>query len=552
MSSCGDAAPTGTRRSRARLLALLTAGACLAGAPSATAQEAPTTGYTIERAKAALAAGEVTSVQLTRAYLERIDRYEPFYNAFTTMNPDALREAADADAARAAGRPLGPLAGIPVAVKDAVDVAGLPTTAGWWGFTRARGVELIPSRDAPLVARLRDAGAVIIGKTNLPVFANSGSNANDSWAGPTFNALDRRWAPGGSSTGSATAVAAGFAAAAIAEETGGSIQNPAVAQSLVGVKTTFGLVPTTGVVPLAGQTRDVVGPLAQTVTDAATMLDALAGPTPEDPKTRAGRGKLPRGGYAASLSATALDGARIGLYGPGWRRDAPLSATTARRYRAAVTTLRAQGATTVDDPFAGSGFNRLARADGGYDSRGSEALPHEIDSYLRRLGPRAEVRSLRQLVGTLRYDPLGPRGPLWYYASLEGYRASRRNPQRAVDLSAFNRLRARYRRLFDRVMDRADLDALVFPQGTEEIGRLYGGGVSATTVSEINIAGLPGVVVPAGTHPSGKPFAVIFVGRAWSEARLLSLAYDYEQAAPGRVLPRTLATTPGPRPPRQG
>lgn len=551
MSSRSEAAPAGVVRSRARLLALLTAGACAMGAPAATAQE-PTTAFTIEQAKAALAAGEVTSVDLTRAYLERIDRYEPFYNAFTTMNPEALREAAAADAARAAGRPLGPLAGIPVAVKDAVDVAGLPTTAGWWGFSRARGVELIPSRDAPLVARLRDAGAVIVGKTNLPTFANSGSNANDSWAGPTFNALDRRWAPGGSSTGSATAVAAGFAAAAIAEETGGSIQNPAVAQSLVGIKTTFGLVPTTGVVPLAGQTRDVVGPLAQTVTDAATMLDALAGPTPADPKTSAGRGKLPSGGYAANLSASALDGARIGLYGSGWRRDAPLSATTARRYGAAVRTLRAQGATTVADPFSGSAFNTLARADGGYDARGSEALPYEIDSYLRGLGPSARVHSLRQLVSTLRFDPLGPRGPLWYYATLDGYRASRQHPRRPVDLSSFNRLRARYLQLFNGVMDRARLDALVFPQGTEEIGSLYGGGVSATTVSEINIAGLPGVVVPAGTYPNGKPFALIFVGRKWSEARLLSLAYDYEQAAPGRVVPRTLATTPGPRPPRRG
>lgn len=538
---------------KAVALAIAAAAVCaidVQASEAATPAPAPTS-FTIAQAKAALADGQYTSVQLTQAYLARIDKYEPFYNAFTTMNPAALREAGAVDADRAAGKPLGALAGVPIVVKDSVDVAGLPTTAGWSGFSvRSGGVSLIPSHDAPVVARLRAAGAVILGKTNLPTFANSGDNANDSWAGPTYSALDRRWAPGGSSTGSATSVAGDFAAAGVAEETGGSIQNPSASQSLVGVKTTFGLVPTTGLVPLAGPTRDVVGPLAKTVEDAATMLDAMAGYTPADPKTAGARGKLPQGGYAAGFSTTALNGKRIGLYGPGWRKSGALDAPTAKLYGAAVKTLRGRGATTVADPFRGSAFAAIARADGGYDARGSESLPHDLDAYLRQLGPNAQVHSLAQLVKALRSDPLGPSGPLGYYANLKGFRASHKHPAAPVDLSAFNRVRAKYVRTFDRVMDSQRLDALVFPQETAAIGSLYGGGVSSTTVSEINIAGLPAVILPAGAYPDGKPFALIFIGRKWSEAQLLSLAYDYEHAAPGRIVPKALATTPGPKPPR--
>jgi Asp-tRNA(Asn)/Glu-tRNA(Gln) amidotransferase A subunit family amidase len=522
----------------------LRAEAGLAGTP------ADPTSYTIAQAQAALAQGQITSVALTNAYLARITTYEPFYNAFTNMNPDALKEAGAVDAARAAGKPLGPLAGVPIVVKDSVDIAGLPTTAGWKGFSAASGgVDLIPARDAPLVARLRAAGAVILGKTNLPVFANSGANANDSWAGPTYNALDRGWAPGGSSTGTATSVAAGFAAAGIAEETGGSIQNPAAAQSLVGVKTTFGLVPTTGLVPLAGPTRDVVGPLAKTVQDAATMLDVLAGYTPQDAKTKAARGKVPAGGYAAGLSAASLKGARVGLYGPGWRKDGTLSAPTKKLYDARVKTLVARGATTVRDPFRGSGFAGLAKAEGGYDPRGSESLPHDLNAYLKGLGPQAAVHSLAQLVEKVKIDPFGKDQTLAYYASLPGFKESLEHPDAPVDLSSFERVKARYLRVFNRVMTRRHLDVLVYPQGTAEIGKLYGGDVSSTTVSEINIAGLPAVIVPAGAYADGKPFSLVFVGRQWSEAKLLSYAYDYEQAAPGRVVPTTLATTPGPKAP---
>jgi Asp-tRNA(Asn)/Glu-tRNA(Gln) amidotransferase A subunit family amidase len=232
---------------------------------------------TVDEAESSMSAKRFTSHQLTEAFLGRISTFNPTYHAVIPLNPDALAEADAQDRLRAAGQPLGPLSGIPVVVKDTMDMAGLPTTAGWAVLCkRAGGIDLIPERDSPVVARLRAAGAVILGKTNVPVFSVSGDNTKDSWAGSTLNAAAPDRMPGASSAGTATAVAASFAVLGLGEETGGSIQNPAAAQALVGVKPTFGLVPNVGVVPLGGSTRDVVGPLARTVKDAAITLGVLA------------------------------------------------------------------------------------------------------------------------------------------------------------------------------------------------------------------------------------------------------------------------------------
>jgi amidase len=253
--------------------------------------------------------GRFTAQELVQAYLDHIARYEPTYNAFTFLNEHALAQAQEFDRRRKGGKPLGPLAGVPVVIKESMDVVGFPSTAGWALMSsQAGGVDLFPAQNATVVQRLLDAGAIVIGKTNIPAFSDDGTRANSSWAGPTYNAVDRTLAPGASSSGTATAVAAGFAPVGLAEETGGSIQNPAGAQSLVGVKPTFGLVPTSGVVPLAASTRDVVGPIARTVRDAALVLDAIAGYSPEDPKTAAAVGQPPASGYTSHLRKSALRG----------------------------------------------------------------------------------------------------------------------------------------------------------------------------------------------------------------------------------------------------
>lgn len=521
----------------------------LALAGAAGAQEIDVAELTIAEIQQGFADGTWTSESLTAAYLARIEQYEPYYNAFTFMNPDALEEARAIDARRAAGEELGPLAGIPVVVKEAMDYAGFPSTAGWSLLSsEAGGIDLIPETNAPVVARLIAAGAIILGKTNIPVFSDDGTRANSSWAGPTYNAVDRDIAPGASSSGTATAISASFAVVGLAEETGGSIQNPAGAQSLVSVKPTFALVPNAGVVPLAGSTRDVVGPHARTVTDAAILLDVLAGYTPEDPKTVAAIGNIPAGGYTALLDAAALDGARVGLYGPGWR-DEPLSDEAAALYEGAIAELEALGAIVVEDPFAGSDFASIALPGGGYDPRGTESLAYDFELYLRRLGPSAAADSVAELQALLEVDPLSDDGPLgWYAGALPVLAESRENPTAVPDLSEFASVREAYLSSFTAVMEEHDLDVLIFPQMSATLPEVHGSGSHpSTTVSEINISGVPGVTVPAGQFESGAPFSLIFVGPMWSEAELLGYAYAYEQATHHRIVPE-LVNEPYPVP----
>ncbi len=481
-----------------------------------------------------------TAKELVKAYLKHIERYEPAYNAFTFMNSLALAQAREVDRRRKAGEALGPLAGVPIVIKESMDVVGFPSTAGWAPLSsQLGGIDLVPAQNATVVQRLIDAGAIIIGKTNIPAFSDDGTRANSSWDGPTYNAIDRSLAPGASSSGTATAVAAGFAPAGLAEETGGSIQNPAGAQSLVGIKPTFGLVPTSGVVPLAGSTRDVVGPIARTVRDAALILDAIAGYSPEDPKTLASAGHIPPDGYTSQLSETALQGKRVGLYGPGWRSLA-LSEETQVLYENAIAELVAQGAVVVEDAFGGSGFAELALPDEPYDYRGTESAAYDFTQYLRRLGIPS-IEALRQLIGVSPFDEDQPLR--WYVEVLPALAASLQDPSVPPALDEFFDLKGAYLAIFNQVMAAHNLDALVFPQTTEAIPALFSGDfISETTVSAINIAGLPAVTVPGGQYRNNAPFSLIFVGPLWSEAELLGLAHDYEQATQHRIVPKLVTS----------
>ncbi|WP_347904201.1 amidase [Pseudomonas purpurea] len=506
---------------------------------------------TVAEIEKAFESGAYTSEQLTTIFLARIERFNPHYNAFTAMNSKALDEARDVDRRRKAGEKLGPLAGVPVVVKDTMDMAGLPSTAGYAPLSsRAGGFDLIPERDSAVVQRLRAAGAIILAKTNVPVFSGSPANANDSWAGVTYNALNRSWSPGGSSAGTGTAVAANFAVVGLAEETGGSIQNPAGAQSVVGIKPTFGLVPNSGVIPQAGSTRDVIGPIARNVRDAAITLDVLAGYTLEDPKTTAAFGNIPPGGYTAGLKTGALKGKRIGLLGPGWSTTfGHLPPVTKVEYQKAIAQIESLGASVVADPFAGSCFVDLAPADGSYDPRGSDAHAYDLDLYLKNLGNSAAVHSLDELHVKMGMNLFEKGGPLDYYTEqLPVLGQSYKTPAIAPDLSDFAHLREDYLRVFNHVMDENNLDALVFPQMVEPLGDVYESFIDSTTSSPINISGVPGVVVPSGAYPGGQPFSLIFVGRLWSEGQLLAYAFDYEQTVKGRLVPAPLETTPGPKP----
>ena len=496
-------------------------------------------GLTARDVAEGLAGGEFTSVDLVRSFRERISVYEPYYNAFTFFNADALADAAALDAEYEANGPRSPLHGVPIVIKEAMDVKGLPSTVGWAPLARpAGGVELIPETDAPLVKRLREAGAVILGKTNIPAFSFSGTDATSSWDGDTFNAFDRTIAPGASSAGTATAVAGSFAVLGMAEETGGSIQNPAAAQGLVGVKPTFALIANAGVAPLAANTRDVVGPHAKTVYDAAVTLDALAGYDIEDPKTIVSVGKVPEGGYTSELSTTALAGKRFGTFGQGWK-DVTLTPETQALYDRSIDELEAQGATFVADPFAGTNFKGLIAA----TPNGFEATAYEFDQFLARLGPSNPINSVEELLEATGRNPFDPGEPLAFIGSI--FPDAVANPTDPPDLAGFFEARTALLDAFADVMEANDLDGLIFPQMSKPTPDLAGDEqIGATTVSEINLLGTPGVTVPAGFFEDGSPFGLIFLGEQFSEAELLGYAFDYEQATMYRADPQLIPLPP--------
>jgi len=496
--------------------------------PASASAEVDVVGLGIADIEAGLASGEFTSEDLVDAYLARIKLYEPTYNAFTSLIPGVYARARALDAEYANKGPRSPLHGVPIALKDAIDMAGLPTTAGYAGWASSvGGIDLIPATDAPVTARLEAAGAIIIGKSNLPAFAADGTRANSSFDGPTYNAYSLTIAPGASSSGSATATAASFAAAGIAEETGGSIQNPAGAQALVGIKPTFGLVPNVGVVPLAGSTRDVIGPVAKTVLDAALLLDVLAGPSDEDPKTAVAAGKIPDGGYAAALDEESLAGARIGLFGPSFK-DVELTPETEALYAIAVAALVAEGAVVVPDAFAGSGFATTPQP------QGFEAIAYDFEQYFRRLGPDAAITSVVQ---SGLFAPDGFFGPFLPFLGLPP--DALENLDVPPDLSAFFAGRAELQAVFEGVMAQHDLDAFFFPQMAAPLPQLFSEDPYVnTTVSEINVLGTPGVNLSGGFYADGSPFSVQFLGEEFSEAKLLSLAYDFEIATQYRTEPK--------------
>jgi len=511
------------------------ASACAAAGSAAPPPRGPTVDVvelTSEQIQAGLASGQFTSVDLTRAFLDRMALYEDRYNAMISINPDALAIAAALDREYQETGPRGPLHGVPIVIKDNFDYGGMVTTAGFSGFSAAEGgVDMIPDDDAAAVERMRDAGAIVLGKTNMPDFAGHGTRTNSSVAGVTLNPYNVEKAPGGSSGGTATAVNASFAVLGLGTETGGSIQNPAAAQALVGVKPTFGLVPLEGVVPINSTYIDVAGPLAKTVYDAAVALDVLAGPTTEDLATYAAVEHIPEEGYAAALNVTALEGKRFGLVGAGWREQfLPLAPETEEVYERAIEALVRQGALVVDDPFRGREFIAL------YGERPRvSTISHDMFTYFQGLGDGAAFHSVEE----------------WEALTGEEFRGGRMSqspvrPSATEDGDAYQAWRLQIRERFRRVLEEFDLDGLFFPQAGTPIRDLVEDSerpdfnpnnhpeLPSNIINEI---GLPVVTVPFAYYEDGTPFVLAFIGDTWTEAELLAYAYDFEQATKARIPP---------------
>jgi amidase len=478
--------------------------------------------------------GKWTARALTERYLTRIealDRSGPALRSVIEVNPDALAIAEGLDRERKAGRGRGPLHGIPVLVKDNIDTADrMATTAGSLALVGAK-----PARDAEVVRRLREAGAVLLGKTNLSEWANIRcSTSTSGWSGRgglTKNpyALDRN--PCGSSSGSGAAVSANLCAAAVGTETDGSIVSPSSANGIVGIKPTVGLASRSGIIPIS-HSQDTPGPMARTVRDAAILLGALAGADPDDAATgAAGRNASPD--YSAFLDPRGLEGARIGvvrsLFGFLDRVDAVMAESLAA--------LRRAGAELVD-PVELTSAAKIGEPEGAvlhYE------LKADLNAYLARLGPGAPVKSLADIIA---FNEEHAKDEMPYFGQDTFRKAEAKGP-----LTSFEYLEAlaKSRRLartegIDATMDKQRLDALVAPTlGPACVTDLLNGdrwlGDASTAPA---VAGYPHVTVPAGTV-FGLPVGLSFFGRAWSEGTLLKLAYAFEQATKHRKAPGFLS-----------
>jgi len=461
----------------------------------------------------AMEAGSVTSHQLTAIYLARIQAYDkagPRLNAMLAVNPRVL-DAADAlDRDRAAGRLRGPLHGIPIVIKDNFETADMPTTAGSLALV---GFET--ERDAFQVKKLRDAGAVIVGKTNLHELA-SGITTISSLGGQTLNPYDLDRTPGGSSGGTGAAVAANFAVAGMGSDTCGSIRIPAANNNLFGLRGTSGLSSRAGIVPLS-HTQDIGGPLARTVTDLAIMLDATVGVDPADSTTARSSGHVPRS-YRDALTANGLTGVRIGvlkqLFG-----TAPEDDEVGRIVRNAIDAIKKAGADTMDVNIPGLDEQM----------QGSSVINAEfkfdLADYLA--GHRAPpVHSLTEILDSGRY-----------HASLDANFKTRNRPEQR-DTDEYRRAlvkRATVRQLVLAAMEEQRLDALAYPT-LRRPPAIIGEPQRGTNCQLSPSTGLPVVAMPAG-FADGVPVGVELLGGDWSEPALLKMAYAYEQATRPRRPP---------------
>jgi amidase len=470
----------------------------------------------ITELQAAMTAGRVRAVDLVDAYVARINAYDhagPALNAIIRLNSRARAEAAALDAERRSGKVRGPLHGIPVIVKDNYGTRDLITSAGSIALAGMRTPD-----DAFQVRKLREAGAVILGKSNMHELA-SGITSISSIGGQTCNPYDPDRNPGGSSGGSGAAVAASFAAVAWGSDTCGSIRIPSAVQNLFGLRPTKGLTSIAGVVPLA-HTQDVTGPLARTVMDLAIALDATVGADPADTATRILDGHpLPR--FVAALDTTSLRGARIGVFTEYFGTEAEDQEAT-RIVRAALDKMKARGATVVDVAIPGLD-SVVSRA-----SVINYEFKYDLIDYLATI-PNTPVKSLAEALD---------RG-LYHIALEQPLRMRETNGTRDNDL--YRAALARRVVARDRVLaflDSTKLDAIVYPTVRRKAA-FIGEPQRGANCQLSAVTGLPALSIPAGFTADGLPIAMELLGRPLADARLVSLAYDYEQSSHPRRAPST-------------
>jgi amidase len=473
----------------------------------------------------AMQAGTLTCHDLVQQYLDRIKAYDqqgPAVNSMLFINPASLAQADAMDKEFKRTGKLKPLGCIPIVLKDNFETADMPTTAG---SILLKGAQ--PPKDAFAVARLRDSGALILGKANLQEFASGGISVS-SLGGQVKNPYDLTRTPGGSSGGTGAAVAANSAAAGTGSDTGGSIRSPSSANNLVGIRPTTGLISRGGIVPVS-VTQDTIGPMTRNVADAARMLDAMAGYDPDDPVTALSVGHIPRS-YTAYLQ-NGLKGSRLGvfqnLFGKG-----PDSEQVNKVMARAIEALKEQGAVIVpveDTDIDPDRLNANVRLN-------EFEFQTDINRYLEAQGSRVPVHSLAEIIASGQYDK----------ATLTNFFANVRSHPDGFDDPAYRVRRIKIEAIkieIANLMAQNRLDALVFPHQrclVVPIGETNQPGVNGVVAS---LAGFPSIVIPAGfsvptaNAPVGVPVGIEFVGHAWGEPELLKLAYGFEQATHARRSP---------------
>ena len=462
--------------------------------------------------QSAMARGEITAQELVRQYLERIEAFDqsgPRINAMLHINPRVMEEAAALDRERATNGARGPLHGIPIVLKDNYDTYDMPTTAS---VVALRG--FVPPDDGYQVRRLREAGAVFIGKTNMHELAR-GIETISSLGGQTLNPYDPRRNPGGSSGGTAAAVAANFAAVGMGSDTCGSIRIPAASNNLFGMRVTQGLSSRDGIIPLS-HTQDVGGPLARSMIDLVTVLDLTVGVDPADKQSAAAAGHIP-GTYHDSLKDDSLDGARLGLLTDYLRETAPYRDVTSV-VRQAVKLMADGGAELVEIQI--DGLDDLLKNTGVIDME----FKFDLNGYLE--DSNAPVRSLAEILESGRY----------HAALEERYRRSdgaEENSDKYV-----NRLanRGKLASLIVETMTAHDLDALVYPTMRTK-PNFVGEGQSGSLCQIAAHSGMPSISLPAGFTPDGVPVGIELLAKPFEEGRLIALGYAYEQFVKPRRAP---------------
>jgi amidase len=479
---------------------------------------------TIADIQAALRSGSLMCRSLVQEYLRRIDTNDKqgaSLNAIVLVNSRALDIPDDLDRRYRESGPVGPLHCVPVLVKDNYETIDMPTTAGSLSL---KG--MMTGNDAFVVKRLRDAGAVMIAKSNMAEFAFSPvETVNSILPGYTRNPYDTRRVTAGSSGGSAAGVAANFAAIGLASDTGDSIRGPAAHQDLVGLRSTMGLVSRTGVVPL-NLAADIAGVVTRTVADTAAVLQVIAGEDLDDPATEAGGGHVVN--YSAALRADGLKGARLGVLHQAY--DTPtLDQEVDEVFRGALGELRNLGAEVID-PVAVDGLDTLRRTQGS----GCSQFKYDLNRYLAGVGDKAPQHSLAEIIKSRKFHPS-------IQARLESSEASEDVPGESAGCKSRDEFRQQLRASVLKLMDDRQLDALIYPTWSNP-PRLIGdlntpGGDNNQFFSPST--GFPAITVPMGyTRGDTLPAGLQLFGRPWSEATLIRFAYAYEQATHHRRPPK--------------